>query len=89
MSQTLPTLFRHTDDYQRQLTLTPTGVNAVESASDRDLTRTIRAHAAETTEFRTGRHARDDGSDDETRALSITGHLSVFGRSKGVLVGLF
>jgi hypothetical protein len=51
MSQTLPTLFRRAGDYQRQLTLTPTGVVVVETASDPDLAQTIRAHAAEITGF--------------------------------------
>jgi hypothetical protein len=51
MSPTLPTLFRHTGDYRRQLTLTPRGVTVVETASDPDLVRVIRAHAHEITGF--------------------------------------
>jgi hypothetical protein len=51
MSPTLPTLFRHTGDYRRQLTLTPHGVTVVETAGDPDLTRVIRAHAHEITGF--------------------------------------
>jgi hypothetical protein len=42
MSATLPALFRRTDDYRRELTLTPRGVTVVETASDPDLTRVIR-----------------------------------------------
>ena len=34
MSQSLPTLFRRASDYHRQITLTPTGVVAVETADD-------------------------------------------------------
>jgi hypothetical protein len=51
MSATLPTLSRRTDDYRRQLTLTPNGVSVVETAGDPDLTRVIRAHAQEITRF--------------------------------------
>jgi hypothetical protein len=51
MSQTLPTLFRRASDYHRQLTLTPTGVVAVETADDPNLTQAIRAHAQEVTGF--------------------------------------
>jgi DNA-binding transcriptional MocR family regulator len=51
MSGTLPTLFRHAVDYQRQLTFTPKGVVAVETSSDPDLTQVIRAHAVEVTGF--------------------------------------
>ena len=51
MSQSLPTLFRRATDYQRQLTFTAKGVVAVETASDPDLTRAIRAHAREVTGF--------------------------------------
>ena len=46
MSQTLPTLFRRASDYHRQITLTPTGVVAVETADDPNLTQAIRAHAS-------------------------------------------
>jgi len=51
MSQSLPTLFRRASDYHRQITLTPTGVVAVETADDRNLTQAIRAHAREVTGF--------------------------------------
>lgn len=51
MSASLPTLFRHTDGYRRQLTLTPTGVIAEETADDPDLIQAIRAHAQEVTGF--------------------------------------
>lgn len=51
MSDTLPTLFRRATDYQRQITLTPKGVVAVETSGDPALTQAIRAHAAEITGF--------------------------------------
>ena len=51
MSQSLPTLFRRASDYHRQITLTPTGVVAVETADDPNLTQAIRAHAREVTGF--------------------------------------
>ena len=51
MSATLPTLFGHATDYRRQLTLTPKGVVAVETADDPELARAIRAHAQEVTGF--------------------------------------
>ena len=51
MSQSLPTLFRRASDYHRQITLTPTGVVAVETADDPNLTQAIRAHAQEVTGF--------------------------------------
>jgi hypothetical protein len=51
MSQSLPTLFRRAPVYQRQITFTPKGVVAVETAIDPDLTRAIRAHAREVTGF--------------------------------------
>jgi hypothetical protein len=51
MSQTLPTLFRNTNGYRRQLTFTATGVIAEETADDPALTETIRAHAREVTGF--------------------------------------
>jgi hypothetical protein len=50
-SQTLPTLFRNANGYRRQLTLTPTGVIAEETADDPALMETIRAHAREVTGF--------------------------------------
>ncbi len=51
MSESLPTLFRHTDDYRRHLSFTPTGVVAEETSNDPDVTRAIRAHALEVTGF--------------------------------------
>ncbi|MGO9102882.1 MAG: hypothetical protein ACLP9Y_26910, partial [Mycobacterium sp.] len=51
MSQTLPTLFRNANGYRRQLTITPTGVIAEETADDPALTETIRAHAREVSGF--------------------------------------
>ena len=51
MSQSLPTLFRHANGYRRQLTFTPTGVIAEETADDPALTDAIRAHAREVTGF--------------------------------------
>jgi hypothetical protein len=51
MSQSLPTLFRRASDYHRQITLTPTGVVAVETADDPELTHAIRSHAREVTGF--------------------------------------
>ena len=51
MSGSLPTLFRHANGYRRQLTLTPTGVIAEETADDPALTQAIRAHAQEVTGF--------------------------------------
>ena len=51
MSGSLPTLFRDAKGYRRQLTLTPTGVMAEETADDPALTQAIRAHAQEVTGF--------------------------------------
>ncbi len=51
MSQSLPTLFRRAGGYRRQLTLTPTGVIAEETADDPALVEAIRAHAREVTGF--------------------------------------
>jgi len=51
MSSSLPTLFRRAPDYQRQLTLIPTGVVVVETSADPNLTHTIREHAREVTGF--------------------------------------
>lgn len=51
MSSSLPTLFRRAADYQRQITLTPSGVVVVETASDPQLTNAIREHAREVTGF--------------------------------------
>jgi hypothetical protein len=51
MSQSLPTLFRHAGDYHRQLTFTPKGVVAEETASDPGIILAIRTHAREVTGF--------------------------------------
>ncbi len=51
MSQSLPTLFRRTTGYRRQLTFTATGVIAEETSEDPALTDAIRAHAREVTGF--------------------------------------
>ena len=51
MSQSLPTLFRHAGDYQRQLTLTTKGVQVTETSSDPALTQAIRDHAQEVSGF--------------------------------------
>src|SRR5882757_11355364 len=51
MSQSLPTLFARASDYQRQISFTPKGIVAVETAGDPDLTGAIRAHAREVTGF--------------------------------------
>ncbi|OBF76246.1 hypothetical protein A5750_09395 [Mycobacterium sp. 852002-51613_SCH5001154] len=51
MSQSLPTLFRSAGGYRRQLTFTPRGVIAEETADDPALTDVIRAHAREVTGF--------------------------------------
>ena len=51
MRGSLPTLIRHANGYRRQLTFTPTGVMAEETADDPALTQAIRAHAQEVTGF--------------------------------------
>ena len=51
MSDSLPTLFRRSDGYRRQLTITPTGVIAEETADEPDLIQAIRAHAQEVSGF--------------------------------------
>jgi hypothetical protein len=51
MSDSLPTLFRRSDGYRRQLALTSTGVIAEETADDPDLIQAIRAHAQEVSGF--------------------------------------
>lgn len=51
MSQSLPTLFRSAASYRRQLTFTPTGVIAEETADDPNLVRAIRDHAQEVSGF--------------------------------------
>lgn len=45
MSQSLPRLFCQANGYRRELTFTPTGVIAEETADDPALTEAIRAHA--------------------------------------------
>jgi len=51
MSSSLPTLFRRAAHYQRQITLTASGVVVVETSSDPELTNAIREHAREVTGF--------------------------------------
>lgn len=51
MSQSLPTLFRNASGYRRQLSLTPTGVIAEETANDPVIIQAIRDHAREVTGF--------------------------------------
>ncbi len=51
MSQSLPTLFSHARDYQRQLTLTAKGVQVTETSSDPKVTQAIREHAQEVSGF--------------------------------------
>ncbi len=51
MSQSLPTLFRNAGGYRRQLTVTPTGVIAEETADDPNLVQAIREHAREVSGF--------------------------------------
>lgn len=51
MSNSLPTLSRRAPDYQRQITLIPNGVVAVETSGDPELAQAIRAHAREVSGF--------------------------------------
>ena len=51
MSQSLPTLFSHAKDYQRQLTITAKGVQVAETSSDPEVTQAIREHAQEVSGF--------------------------------------
>jgi hypothetical protein len=51
MSRSLPTLFRNASGYRRQLTLTPIGVIAEETAEHPAITQAIRDHAREVTGF--------------------------------------
>ncbi len=51
MSNSLPTLFRNAKGYQRQLTLTSSGVSVTETSSDPALTAAIRRHAQEVSGF--------------------------------------
>jgi hypothetical protein len=60
MSNSLPTLFTHANGYRRQLTFTPTGVIAEETADDPEVVQAIRTHAQEVTGFvREGMPAMD------------------------------
>ncbi|MHB8588064.1 MAG: hypothetical protein ACYDA0_04315 [Candidatus Dormibacteraceae bacterium] len=51
MSSSLPTLFRNSAGYRRELTLTAKGVVATETSSDPKLTNAIRAHSQEVSGF--------------------------------------
>jgi len=51
MSGSLPTLFRNSTGYRRQLALTANGVTVTETSSDPRLTSAIRAHAQEVSGF--------------------------------------
>jgi hypothetical protein len=51
MSDSLPTLFRNTTGYRRQIALTSNGVTVTETSGDSTLTRAIRAHAQEVSGF--------------------------------------
>jgi hypothetical protein len=51
MSSSLPTLFRNSAGYRRDLTLTAKGVVVTETSSDPKLTNAIRAHAQEVSGF--------------------------------------
>ena len=51
MSSSLPTLFRNSAGYRRELTLTAKGVVVAETSSDAQLTNAIRAHAQEVSGF--------------------------------------
>ncbi len=51
MSSSLPTLFRTSNGYRRELKLTGKGVVVTETSSDSQLTKAIRAHAQEVSGF--------------------------------------
>jgi len=51
MSSSLPTLFRNSTSYRRELTLTTKGVAVTETSSDPRLTNAIREHAQEVSGF--------------------------------------
>jgi hypothetical protein len=51
MSSSLPTLFRNSAGYRRELTLTAKGVVVIETSSDPGLTNAIRGHAQEVSGF--------------------------------------
>ncbi len=51
MSSSLPTLFRNSTRYRRELTLTARGVVVTETSSDPQITTAIRAHAQEVSGF--------------------------------------
>ena len=60
MSSSLPTLFRNSTSYRRQLTLTAKGVVVTETSSDPRITDAIREHAQEVSGFvRDGMPAND------------------------------
>jgi len=51
MSSSLPTLFRNSTSYRRELTITAKGVVAIETSSDPRITSAIREHAQEVSGF--------------------------------------
>jgi hypothetical protein len=51
MSSSLPTLFRNSTSYRRQLTFTVKGVVVTETSTDPGLTNAIRDHAQEVSGF--------------------------------------
>ena len=51
MSDSLPTLFRNANRYERRLALTANGVSVTETSDDPRLTASIRAHAQEVSGF--------------------------------------
>src|SRR5260370_34836907 len=51
MSSSLPTLFRNSTSYRRELTITAKGVVVTETSSDPRITSAIRAHAQEVSGF--------------------------------------
>lgn len=62
MIPTLPTLFRNSDRYQRQLTKLPKGVEVRETSNHSELATIIREHAHEVDGFvKTGMHSGMDG----------------------------
>ncbi len=61
MSDSLPTLFRNANRYERRLALTANGVSVTETSDDPRLTAAIRAHARERARRDAGHDAQDDG----------------------------
>lgn len=51
MSSSLPTLFRNSNGYRRELTLTAKGVVVTETSTDPQLANAIRTHAQEVSGF--------------------------------------